>query len=456
MGDDNHYLKLRNGRWHYCRRVPKRFAHLDPRKTIEVALGTASHDVAIRRRDAVAEADEALWETLGATGQTMTTTQSAAAYERARRAALALGFSYKTIEELAGGPSAEVVARLEALEARLTIGEPGVAPAIDALLGGVDVPKTTITEALGDYITIQGPIETKGKSANQAKSWEKVKRRAVANFVRNLGDKAMVDIDRADAVAISDWWSGRVSGAQGTKKLSGNSANRDLGNLRLLHRWHFGRLGDTRQNPFDGLSFRNPKTERKRVLPFSTDWIRDKLLVPAAWNGLNCDAALIFLALVETGCRPSEIANLLPDQIRLDEAVPHVVVEPRDDRAIKTDGSARAIPLVGVSLAALQAAPQGFPRYHDKETTLSNTLMKHMKTRGLLPSSNHRVYSIRHAFDDRTLQGDIDRDLRARLMGHAVQRPDYGEGGTLAFRRDELLKIALPFPSDLVPSIVDR
>lgn len=455
MGDDNQYLKLRKGRWHYCRRVPKRFAHVDPRNTIEIALGTASRDVAVRRRDALAEADEALWETLATTGQAVSATQSAA-YERARKAALAIGFSYKTIDELAAGPTPDLIARLEALESRVSIDAPGARPAIDALLGGVDVPKTTVSQALNDYIAIQGPIETKGKSANQGKAWAKVKRRAVANFVKICGDRPMVDIARADAVAMSDWWSARVSGADGGKKLSGNSANRDLGNLRVLHRWYFGRLGDERQNPFDGLSFRNPKSERKKVLPFSTQWIRDRLLVPAAWEGLNSDAALIFLTLVETGCRPSEIANLLPDRIKLNDAVPHLVVEPRDDRAIKTHGSARTIPLVGVSLAAMQAAPGGFPRYHDKETTLSNTLMKHMKARELLPTANHRVYSIRHAFDDRTLEGGFDRDLRARMMGHTVQRPDYGEGGTLAFRRDELLKIALPFPDDLVPGIMRR
>ena len=36
--------------------------------------------------------------------------------------------------------------------------------------------------------------------------------------------------------------------------------------------------------------------------------------------------------------------------------------------------------------------------------------------------------------------------VRMTLMGHTNRQPAYGDGGSMAFRRDELLKIAHPFP----------
>lgn len=71
-------------------------------------------------------------------------------------------------------------------------------------------------------------------------------------------------------------------------------------------------------------------------------------------------ARLIVYALIETGCRPSEIANLLPEDIRLGDAVPHIRIRPRKGREIKTQTSIREIPLVGVSLEAMKRAKR-FP-----------------------------------------------------------------------------------------------
>eukprot|EP00752_Nemacystus_decipiens_P019150 g17206.t1 len=452
---NEHVKVLANGKQIAEAEVVVSVASIDPRGVVETALKTSELRVARERRNAMEAADDALWATMQTTGKPPTE-QMRAVYDRAVDAAKALGFAYKTLEDIATGPTADLVSRIEALEGRVTPEEAAAEPALDALLGGAEEPQDTIREALEEYFQVEGPIENKGKSPKQIESWKKVKRRAVNNFITLRGNKAMVSIDRVDGLAIYDWWAKRVSGEADGKKLSGSSANRDIGNLRKLYREYFARRGIQRLNPFDGLSYATPKSLQQEVPPFPTDWIEKKFLVPEAWLGLNPQAALIFLSLIETGCRPSEVCNLQPFQIVLDHEIPHIDIRPRDDRAIKTEGSARRIPLVGVSLEAMQAAPKGFPQYHDKEDSLSATLLKHLRRRGLMPSENHIIYSIRHSFDDRTLEAKIDRDLRARLMGHAVDRPDYGEGGSLEFRRDQLLKIALPYPGSLIPSIASR
>ncbi|MEQ3629595.1 MAG: hypothetical protein ABNH49_13135 [Hyphomonas sp.] len=109
----------------------------------------------------------------------------------------------------------------------------------------------------------------------------------------------------------------------------------------------------------------------------------------------------------------------------------------------------RRIPLVGVSLEAAKRAPGGFPKYHDKSNSFSAAANAAFRRRGLFPTEKHVIYSFRHSFEDRMKEAHIDFELRTLLMGHSNERPDYGTGGSLEYRRDELLKIAHPISGEL-------
>ena len=139
-----------------------------------------------------------------------------------------------------------------------------------------------------------------------------------------------------------------------------------------------------------------------------------------------------------------------PDNIRLDSPVPYLAVRGKSNREVKADDSNRDIPLIGISLDAMKANPRGFPRYFDKETALSAILMKTLKARNLLPTKSHTVYSLRHSFEKRMLEANLDYGLRCKLMGHKNTRPEYGDGGSLEYRRTELMKIIHPYPQGVV------
>ena len=81
---------------------------------------------------------------------------------------------------------------------------------------------------------------------------------------------------------------------------------------------------------------------------------------------------------------------------------------------------------------------------------LSSSLTKAFKVRDLIPSSQHRIYGFRHSFEKRMLETGIDYGLRCTLMGHRNPRPEYGDGGSLEYRRNEMLKIVHPVPDDLL------
>jgi len=53
------------------------------------------------------------------------------------------------------------------------------------------------------------------------------------------------------------------------------------------------------------------------------------------------------------------------------------------------------------------------------------------------------------------LEAGLDYDLRCLLMGHKNTRPQYGDGGSLAYRRDELMKICHPVPDNFATKLIE-
>ncbi len=429
MKGEDRYLQERGGWWHYVRRVPARFHGIDRRGIIRKALKTDNEETARRRRDSMEAADDLYWQSLASDLPDVVAKQR---YDAAVLRCLALSLSYVPAEQIATDlVIGDVLDRVE-------MARGGDASLEDTVLGAVAKPKPTVRQAFETYLSEVAPNALRRKSESQRKGWIKVKRRAVNNFVALCGNLPIESITREHAQKFYRWWLDRI---EGPDTLSGSSGNRDVGNMRKIYREYFLYQGDERENPFRGLSFTDAK---RKVPPFPVEWITSKIMAPGALDSLNQQARLICYVLIETGARPSEIANLAPEHIVLDADVPYVSIEPSEAREIKTTSSVRKIPLVGVSLLAMRLAPSGFPRYRDKETNLSATLMKFFRSNNLLPTSDHRIYSLRHSFEKRMAEAGLDYGLRCLLMGHATDRPSYGDGGSLSYRRSELLKIALP------------
>ena len=444
----NQYLKQRGDVWHYVRRVPKAVQHVDRRTLIYRSLETDSRKLARQRRDHCAAADEARWNEI-APGR-FGNPPADAIYKEAQTRAQSLGFQYRTVERLLEDDSVEELVRRV-----LAIGPLSSKPTVeltrdaDAVLGFVEAPAVTITQAMELYLSEIVADELSGKSPEQVASFAKIKRRAVSNFVRLNGDLPMRDITRDHAHAVRKFWHDRIHPSDGSKPMSGSSGNKDLGSLRKLFRRYFEHIGEEeRQNPFRNMRFTDKPL--KTIKPFEDDWVRSRILAPGVFEGLNREGALLCMALIETGCRPSELSNIRPENIRLDNAVPHLRIRPTKDRELKSGASVRDIPLVGVALEAMRRSPNGFPHYRDRSYLLSQSLLKAFKSRKLLPSPDHRIYSFRHSFEKRMLEAGLDYGLRCTLMGHKNDRPSYGDGGSLEYRREQMLKIVHPVSRDLL------
>jgi len=455
----DNYLLLRGQKWQYHRRVPGRFSHVDPRRFVRIALHTKSIEIAKLRRDAMVEADDAYWQALteeAAKSEGDETALSQALvnrYNAATARAMGFGFTYKPAEEIVESETIkQLVERIALLEQRT--GPSGVSnrPETEALLGGAVKPspaKMRVADAFKLYLEKIAFGEQYNKSPKQKYSWEKTKRTSVSYFLDNVGDIYMEDITRESAMKYRNWWMERMLPSdENSNPPKPNTANRHIGNMRKLYQTYFAHIGEEdRQNPFRLMHFKGDS--RSSVKPFENEWVREKILVPGLFNELRIELRVMIYVLIETGARMSEIANLMPDDIRLNDSVPYISIKPRQNRELKTPDSERDIPLVGCALLAIQACPDGFERYRDKGELVSANLMKAFRKRDLLPSPDYVIYSLRHAFEKRMLEAGIDYALRCTLMGHKNDRPAYGDGGSMEYRRDELLKIVHPFPDEV-------
>lgn len=456
--EDNSYLERRGRVWWYNRRVPKRFVHLDTRKRIKESLATTSLEQARYKRDLLAEADDHYWASLKIANETGPSTNREVSeavrrrYKMATVKALASGFTYQPIDHLVSeAPLEEALARLLAVQNRAGPTEIPKERDAEALLGGAAKPTISVSEAFEIYLAEIAYNAQLYKSPNQRASWEKTKRTSIQYFIDFAGDIALEEITRDIALKYQKHWAGQVKPKNPeTKPMAPNTANRHIGNIRSLYTDYFKHIGEEeRPNPFRNMHFK--AKARTEVPPFSSEWVRTKFLAPGATRKWRPELQLILLMLVETGCRPSEVINLRVEDFHMDEPVPYISIRARENREVKTDTSERDIPLVGISLeAAKRAAPKAFAHYYDKNELVSANMMKNFRNRGLLETPAHKVYSLRHAFEKRMQEANIDYGLRCLLMGHKTTRPVYGDGGSLEYRRDELLKIVHPFNGEVM------
>lgn len=427
------YLIRRNGFWQYHRRVPKAFVGLGGKSsrfvtiTTKIAIaddrtGAKAARVAAR----INEQQEARWRSLASGAPDKQRWQDAVTIARS------MGVDYLTPDEAARRDIGELLARIETLN----VGDRKTDVAVvDAVLGAVEKPKVMLSDLFTEYEkTQQTPLSK--MSPDQRRKWTSAKKRAVEILIEQRGNKALQDLTRADAVAYADYWEGRTI-AEG---ISPNSANKNISHIGGMIKAVNKRLALGLDSVFSGTRIDGGRDGSRA--PFTVDHIRKVILAPDALDGLNDEARDVIYVAMETGCRPSEIVNLSKGRIKLGAETPYIRVE-AEGRLLKTEHSERDIPLVGMALEAMKRHPAGFPRYHDKGSTLSATLMKHMKARKLLPTDRHSVYSFRHAFKDRLKAAECPEEMVDELMGHSTGKPKYGDGYGLQLKAKYLQAIAL-------------
>lgn len=462
---NDRYLKQPRNRnvWVYQRAIPKDMQKFyGGRKNINRSCETEKKSLARRLRDKWSEADEKFWKAMRSGGPLNTVREQ---YEAALVVSDHLDISFddplsiqEAIERGQVGkwadnlekvnqifnPDGKKFSREELPEAIKTKRE------IRRLaFGKVDKPVENIDDAKERWLNDVILDEWVGKSPEQKRNHRIPINGAVENFKKVVKPKgAFLETSRADALKFHAWLNDRVI----SKDLSFSTANRYIGVLRRIFRDLAHRDQLLAQNPFEGLTWRQPKANRAGVVknkrkPFSTDWIVSRFMMRPSLAKLNAEARAVLYVLIESGARPSEVINLLPENIHVDADIPHFEVKAMEGREIKTAASARHVPLVGVALEAMLLFRQGFDRYRDKDSGFSQVAMKYLRNNDLMESENNYVYSFRHSYIDRLRSSGAQRDLRESIVGHdeGGSHGGYGDGFTLEDKYELMQSIVLPF-----------
>jgi len=443
------YRKAKNGYWIYQRRVPLEMQALDRRRIIQESTGVEIRgDKKGKRADSIIRglnrAAEEFWKAL-VEGEKNAAEHN---YKAARLRAHSLGFDYAHVRELARRPIEEILLRLETLRASQQPKQDTV-----ALLGLAEKPRIRLSQLREEYEALTRASRIT-HSPNQLRKWRDSLDRAVNNLIAQLarkyqhdlrgGDRFIDEVTRDDALDFVDWWQDRIA----VEGLHVRTANRDIGGLHSMFTLvdQKKRLGLA--DPFAGLRLKGA-VDRKRP-PFKAAFVRDRILAPGALGDMNAQAQDITHMLAHYGMRPSEACNLNEQTIFLDAPVPYIEIA-GVGRRLKTENSARELPLFGEALAIMRRNPNGFPRYFNRPDALSAIVMKTFAAKELLPTPQHSLYSLRHSFKDRLREAGAPEELIDQMMGHRTDKPAYGDGYSIRLKLEWLKKIAFE-NSSFVPT----
>tara|TARA_R100000935_G_scaffold58887_1_gene99080 strand:- start:10445 stop:11854 length:1410 start_codon:yes stop_codon:yes gene_type:complete len=208
---------------------------------------------------------------------------------------------------------------------------------------------------------------------------------------------------------------------------------------------------------FEAVNIPNEGNDKVDRLPFST---AEMTLIQKACLEKDDDFRWIVGLLSDTGLRLAEAIGLKVQDVFLDATHPYVVIRPNEARRLKTKGSERNVPLVGVALWAVTRAITHasndfiFPRYIDfskeplenKSTHASNTLTKWLRTLQIVDSAQKSTHSFRHSLQDRLRDVQAPQELRNAIGGWTNKGigEGYGKGYTVAVLAQYMERIANP------------
>lgn len=423
------YLLLRSDSWYFSRRIPKEIKRYDSREYIRFSLQTDSKKQAKKLASIENAKLEQYWETLSGSGNLHNHEQYRKIVERASL----LGFTYQPLTQIVAGPFEEFEARLLFLEKHLLEEKK-----VEAVLGAAPEPVLFLKDLWHTFADLKQEVKL-NKSHHQYNKWKNPRIQAVNILISLVEDKPINKLTRRDLNSVKKYWLNRIK----EDNISSGTVNKQFIYLKTI----IETISDNYDLdiPIEKLFKKLLLKERYQPrLPFTTDHIINVLLKPENLAGLKPEYQAMLNVLAETGIGFDEQVGILPNDIFLNADIPHVIIQPSDNHALKTEYRKRIIPLTGFALDAFKKYPRGFSGQVKIADHASFAIGKHLKDKKLLPSKKHSAYSLRHSFQDRLTNADCPDRIQTDLMGHRFKdRVKYGEGGSLEKKHEWLKKIQL-------------
>ena len=262
------------------------------------------------------------------------------------------------------------------------------------------------------------------KGVGKDKVFIRTANRNVEYVTKLLGDRPLSSYSSNEAAKFRDWCIEQGMGIKTVKRVF--SSIRAIVNLAIAEE------GLECSNAFAKTYFPEDDKAQSRE-PLS---IEDIKKVQSLCRDIDDEMRWLIALISDTGMRLGEAAGLLKEDIKLDKAIPHIVLKPHPWRSLKTKGSQRCIPLVKESLWAskrlLEASNDSsfaFPRYCDETGCKANSASGGLN-KGLhqYVTENCVIHSFGHSLRDRLRAVECPSDIVDAIGGWKTSGVGQGYG----------------------------
>lgn len=210
--------------------------------------------------------------------------------------------SFLRPREVAELPLSQFAERLSAVEDLVKPGECVSVPTVEALLGPTNERALKVSGAYSLYLE-ECDVKQKAKSIEQRKKWRRNMDRTVRLLIDAVGDIPFLEMERVHVRQFRDALKSEIDHGA----MQGRTANKYISAISKMYKIVSEKTGAGSPNPFEKQRFEVGRARKRPA--FTTQWIQEKLLAPEALSGLDDDARDVFLLMVNTGARPSEILS---------------------------------------------------------------------------------------------------------------------------------------------------
>ncbi|TKD17906.1 hypothetical protein FBT96_12220 [Rhodobacter capsulatus] len=164
--------------------------------------------------------------------------------------------------------------------------------------------------------------------------------------------------------------------------LSAETGKRYLAQVRPVIQTGLLEFEMSKVNPFEKLTI--PNRDEGPRKPRDTFTIEELMAIQAACREKDDERRWLIAMLSDTMTRLAELQQIMKEDVRLNDPVPHVRLRVTEVRGLKTGLSARSVPLVGAALwAALRAmTTEGKFRFPEGFSTWTATIRRPPQRRG--------------------------------------------------------------------------
>ena len=290
---------------------------------------------------------------------------------------------------------------------------------------------SSLSDALATYCSLKG--------ADRTALFFTAAKRNVGYVLEHLGDRPIDTYSSADAASFRDWLIDRG--------LTTSSISRIFGTVRAVINLTIQEQGLDCRNAFANIYLPKKAEEKRKPIPK-----HEIIQIQKTCLELADERRLLIAIISDTGMRLSEALGLVWSDVRLDHEYPHINLVEHPWRQLKTSGSKRLVPLVGVSLEAIKVMHQQgfsakflFPSYTSATKCNGNSASAALNKWLKQYTGQGVIHSFRHSFRDRLREAEVDIELTDQLGGWASSTigQSYGSGHTLKQKYNAMHRIVL-------------